>query len=266
MLHSTFVRRMFSLIVLLVLAGADAAAQAGEPFFYYPAYGANRGRIRYVDGVLRDKQRIKWGNGVTDNGVLVMRDIATAAQQILPAVLNNAAAPAAEEEKHARAAHSLAIAQDEQLQARAEEILEANQKLLDRLGGSPGVIDPPVSPPATPTGKLQVLLLHESENLAEYTPEQLAVINSNKIRMYLNTHCDKVGDDPQWRRLDNDVPKDQLRDENLEIWWERIKETKANSDEKMWLVIYKDGVKVHDQEVTSGEEETLQLLRSFGGN
>jgi hypothetical protein len=263
MLHSAFVRRTFSLIVLFVLMGAEAVAEAEQPFFYYPAYGSSRGRIRYVDGVLRDKQRIKWGNGVTDNGVLVMRDIATAAGQILPAVLNNAPAPPAEEENHARAAHSLALAQDEQLQARAEEFLEANRKLLGKLGGSPGVSDPPV---AQPTGKLQVLLLHESENLAEYTPEQLAVINSNKIRMYLNTHCDKVDGDSQWRRLDNDIPKDQLRDENLETWWERIKETKAKSGEKPWLVIYKDGVKVHDQELTSGEEETLQLLRSFGGN
>jgi hypothetical protein len=263
MLHSAFVRRTFSLIVLFVLTGAESA-EAQEPFFYYPAYGSNRGRIRYVDGVLRDKQRIKWGNGVTDNGVLMMRDIATAAQQILPAVLNNAPAPTIAEENHARAAHSLARAQDEQLQARAEEILEANRKLLEKLGGSPGPAVPPVTP--TTTGKLQVLFLHESEDLAEYTPEQVAVINSNKIRMYLNTHCDKINGDPQWRRLDNDVPKNQLRDENVETWWERIEETKAKSGEKLWLVIYKDGIKVHDQEVTSDEEETLELLQSFGGN
>lgn len=261
MLHSLPIRRAFALFALIAMIGTDAAAQAQQPFFYYPAYGSNRGRIRYVDGVLRDKQRIKWGNGVTDNGVLVMRDIATAAGQILPAVLNNAAAPAAEEESHARAAHSLAQqTQDEQLQAKAEETLEANRTLLERLGG---VKEPPE---LQPTGKLQVLLLHESENLAEYTPEQLAVINSNKIRMYLNTHCDKINDDPQWRRLDNDIPKDQLRDENVETWWKRIEETKGKSGEKPWLVIYKGGVKVHDQEVTSGEEETLQLLRSFGGN
>lgn len=261
MLHSHLIRRALALLALFAVIGADAAAQAEQPFFYYPAYGSSRGRIRYVDGVLRDKQRIRWGNGVTDNGVLVMRDIAAAAGEILPVVLRSAPADVEESKVHA-AQFQAQRAQDEALQTKAEEILDANQKLLERLSKSPGTSEHP----ETPTGKLQVLFLHESADLAEYTPQQVAVINSNKIRMYLNTHCDKINDDPQWRRLDNDIPKDQLRDENIETWWQRVEQTKVKSGEKLWLVIYKDGAKVHDQELTAGEDETLQLLRSFGGN
>jgi len=261
MVHSQLIRRALGLLALVAVIGADAVALAEQPSFYYPAYGSSRGRIRYVDGVFRNKQRIHWGNGVTDNGVLVMRDIATAATEILPAVLRNS--PAEEDKAHAARFQALQ-AEDEALQAKAESILDANQKLLERLGRSPSTGEPTET--GTATGKLQVLILHESGDLAEYTPSQVAVLNSNKIRMYLNTHCDKVHDDPQWRRLDNDVPKDQLRDENVETWWQRIEETKAKSGEKLWLVIYKGAAKVHDQELTAGEDETLELLRSFGGN
>ncbi|MCE9527458.1 MAG: hypothetical protein K8R36_15555 [Planctomycetales bacterium] len=136
MLHSSLLRRAIPVVALLLMVGADVVAQAEQPFFYYPAYGSSRGKIRYVDGVFRNKQKIHWGNGVTNNGVMVMHDAFAAAAQIIPAVITHKDAEQSDAEKRAatRDAES-AAAGDREEQAKADSILKRNQELLERLGG-----------------------------------------------------------------------------------------------------------------------------------
>src|SRR3954451_17556324 len=88
-----------NLFMTLALAGAvlnllpHPAAKAESPFFCYPAYGAQRGKIRNVNGVFRSKQTVHWGGGLTANGVAFFHDAFGAASTILPAVLKEAQPP-----------------------------------------------------------------------------------------------------------------------------------------------------------------------------
>jgi hypothetical protein len=144
MLHSSFLRRAIPVVALLFMVGTDVVAQAEQPFFYYPAYGSSRGKIHYVEGVFRNKQKIHWSNGVTNNGVMVMHDAFAAATQIVPAVLSHRDAEPSDAEKRAATRDAeAAAAGDRDKQADADAILKRNQDLLTRLGG--GTIDPPAN-------------------------------------------------------------------------------------------------------------------------
>lgn len=135
MLSSHCLRLVVALAAALAVLAADTAVLAEQPFFYYPAYGSSRGKIRYVDGVFRNKQRIRWGNGVTDNGVQVMQDFFAAAGQILPVVLQREAqAPGEQEDIVPREVFEDARRTDEDLQSKAAAILNENRQLAQRLG------------------------------------------------------------------------------------------------------------------------------------
>ncbi|MCU0880071.1 MAG: hypothetical protein MUF06_20055 [Pirellulaceae bacterium] len=64
-------------------------ASAENPFYYYPAYGAHRGKIVYRDGPFVNRQKIRWGNGLTAYGADVFNNAFGAATQILPLVLKD---------------------------------------------------------------------------------------------------------------------------------------------------------------------------------
>lgn len=65
------------------LGGMATPAQAGQPFFYYPAYGAHRGKIVNRDGLLVNRQKVRWGGGITSNGAAVFHDLFAAAVPIV---------------------------------------------------------------------------------------------------------------------------------------------------------------------------------------
>jgi hypothetical protein len=267
MLHSKLVRRVFALLALLLTLGADAAAQAEQPFFYYPAYGANRGRIRYVDGVFRNKQRIHWGNGVTDNGVLVMRDLAAAAQEIVPAILPRGAE--SPEEGRGGLPEMIDGKTDAQWKSEADAIRQANQELLAKLsGGKPDAVDTSPVAPGAPAMGMRVLVIYEVKDRLVFTDEQKSVLNSTKIKEYLNTHCAKGKDgSPEWHMWDNDYPQEKILSltNNDAAWWVKYDDARKAHGERAALIIYKDAEKVVDQELTDGEEETLELLKAHGG-
>lgn len=275
MLQSPLFRRAIALFALLFMVGADVAAHAEKPFIPYPAYGSSRGRIRYVDGVLRNKQRIHWGNGITDNGVLVMRDLAAAAGQILPVVLpRGAAGPEEEGQKPRGMPEAIDGKTDFQWQSEADGIRQANQGLLATLkAGRP--IEIGKKPPGSDgtvvvdgSKGMRVLIIYEVKDRLILTDEQRAVLNSTKIKEYLNTHCAKNSNgDAEWRMWDNDYEKDKVLSltNNDATWWERYEAARKAYGERPALIVYKDEKKVIDQELTDGENETLELLQQVGG-
>jgi hypothetical protein len=78
---------LFCLALGAALGGAAAPARAGQPFFYYPAYGSPRGKIVYRDGLLVNRQKVRWGGGITTNGAAVFHDLFAAAVPIVNDVL-----------------------------------------------------------------------------------------------------------------------------------------------------------------------------------
>jgi hypothetical protein len=77
----------FSLIAIILPPWAAGADSNG--FYYYPAYGAQRGKIVYRDGPLVNRQKIRWGNGLTEYGAGVLNNAIGAAIQIVPAVVKD---------------------------------------------------------------------------------------------------------------------------------------------------------------------------------
>ena len=270
MLNSPLIRRAIALLALIFMIGADVAARAEKPFMYYPAYGSSRGHIRYVDGLLRNKQKIHWGNGVTDNGVLVMRDLAAAAQVIVPKVVHGAEAPA-EDAAKAHAANIADAANDLDLQNKANALLSRNELLLARVNKLPGktpAVVTPETPTTTPTSVgLEVVFLYESEKLVNYSAEVAGVFVSAPIKRYLRSHCRKINENVAGFFYDNDVTPERVLADTDEAFLKIVEEARLKSapEEKAWMVVYKDGKKVVDEEVTKGAAEVLKQLTDIGG-
>jgi len=74
------------LLSCLSVTGITALPSSGiadQPFNYYPAYGAHRGRIVYHQGPFGgSRQKIRWGGGLTDNGAAVLTGAVGAAATI----------------------------------------------------------------------------------------------------------------------------------------------------------------------------------------
>jgi DNA repair exonuclease SbcCD ATPase subunit len=119
-------------MLAFVVAGASyvaAPAAADEPFFYYPAYGSLRGRIRYVDGIFRDKQRIRWGGGITPQGAALLMHVADVAGDVAGDVLGSRAAQEARAAEERRAGELKA--EGDQLN---EQLWQLRRELLDERG------------------------------------------------------------------------------------------------------------------------------------
>lgn len=273
MLQSSLFRRAIALFALLFMVGVDVAARAEKPFIPYPAYGSSRGRIRYVDGVLRNKQRIHWGNGITDNGVLVMRDLAAAAGQILPVVLpRGAAGPEEEGQKPRGMPEAIDGKTDFQWQSDADGIRQANQDLLAKLTGkSPDKVEiNPADPEKPVVGSnkgLRVLIIYEFKDKAEgrYSPEHIKVLDSSLVEQFLDANCAKDKDGtPEWREWDDDFTAEQIRDKGDEAWVSLFEDAIKDSGEKRpWLEIYR-GDKKEGMELPMTVEETIQVLKGVG--
>jgi hypothetical protein len=82
-MHSPRKTRLLSCLFVLGLAVQPLSAIAQQPFNYYPAYGAHRGRMVYHQGPFGGtRQKIHWGGGITDNGAAVLTSAIGAAATI----------------------------------------------------------------------------------------------------------------------------------------------------------------------------------------
>jgi hypothetical protein len=174
---------LFLAVACQVIATATPA-WAEQPFFYYPAYGAQRGKIVYRDGPFVNRQKIRWGNGLTEYGAGVINNAIGAAVQILPAVIKEDPA-AAEDAARSQAEFSRSMADEQVRMQQAQQLYSKTGALYTAfgltptpaagggsagsfsdwdnsgLGGSPtqpvtpGTPPPPTPDPATAPGNLQ---------------------------------------------------------------------------------------------------------------
>jgi hypothetical protein len=121
-------------VAAAVLSLAEPPRASGQnPFYYYPAYGAHRGKIVYRDGPLVNKQKIRWGNGLTPYGADVLNNAIGAAVQILPAILRED--PAAEEDRaRSQAEFSRSMADEELRLQQAQQLNARTQSLAVSFG------------------------------------------------------------------------------------------------------------------------------------
>lgn len=137
----------FVLVLLGALVFLEASvAFADGPFFAYPPYGSHRGRIVTRNGLLVDKQRIRWGNGVTNNGVAVFHDAFAAAVPIVQA-LAPLTRDAEIEETRSRQERDVqrraAEEEDGDWQRKANSLFARNQALLAEFTGTGPVVPTP---------------------------------------------------------------------------------------------------------------------------
>jgi hypothetical protein len=126
----------------------------------------------------------------------------------------------------------------------------------------PGVIPGPgPGIPARPTtiGNLRVLILYESS--ANMTAAQLTVINSTKVRTYLNTHCLADGSYPAWRSWDQNV--DAARD--TADWQAALKVGLTDAKTLPKFLIYAGTTLVDSIPLPATEDAALAALQVSGG-
>jgi hypothetical protein len=136
-------------LVLGSCAICPSALLAQQPY-YYPAYGAHRGRISYHRGPFGGThQKIRWGGGITESGAAVLLGAIDAAGPILSSVLGGRSL---EEDAGQRALKDAeqqrALADDQRLQTEASDLLARTRQLRDSFTGAAPLI--PDQTPATP--------------------------------------------------------------------------------------------------------------------
>jgi len=127
---------------------------------------------------------------------------------------------------------------------------------------TPGVLPGPGPVPApkpSTIGNLRVLMLYESS--ANQSAAQLAVLNSTKVRTYLNTHCLADGGYPAWRSWDKDV--DASKD--TAGWQTALTAAKADPKPIPKFLIFAGTSLVDSVPLPATEADALTLLQTYGG-
>src|SRR5262245_31019455 len=122
-----------SSMIGLAVATAVVSASAAQPFYYYPAYGAQRGRIVYRQGPFGGtRQKIHWGGGLTDNGTSVLLSAIGAAETVFGPGDSSA-------NKEAQAARDAefkrSIDEDRRLLAEAKALRARTEALRNQFAG-----------------------------------------------------------------------------------------------------------------------------------
>lgn len=122
-------------------------------------------------------------------------------------------------------------------------------------------IDPQATPevdPVVPRQGLVVLIVEEADDRAKLTKEQLAILNGDEVRAYLNSHCAKDADgNPLWRIVDDDAPMDHEP--------KAIREAFAKPREGVpWLGI-SNGRRGVECALPANIGGTMKLLKKYGG-
>lgn len=124
--------------------------------------------------------------------------------------------------------------------------------------------NPPQPIPSTPT-KLSVLFIDEhSDYGTDQYKSYLGVVNSTKIRAYLNSHCNtevinNATPIPTWRKWDQNTDIS-----NESAMWKKLFAVQHTS--LPWLVIAdSSGNTFYSGTVPATENDTLALLQKYGG-
>jgi len=129
------------------------------------------------------------------------------------------------------------------------------------VGESPAPPGPtPPGPTPLPGDGLRVLIVYETAELSRYPKEQLSVLYGSAVRGYLDTHCVRGpdGKTPEWRCWDANVPTGA----EAKVWQEAMARKR---DRLPWLVV-SNGTARFEGPLPATVEETLKLLKQYGGN
>lgn len=122
----------------------------------------------------------------------------------------------------------------------------------------PGPVPPNPVPPVPPvvTG-LRALIVWESS--ANHTKEQLNILNSTKVRDYLNKKC-KDGKQG-WRMYDKDVKVSDKESEVFKALWNDVKDKIST----LPCIVLVSDQKAEINQLPPTENDTLALLEKWGG-
>ena len=127
------------------------------------------------------------------------------------------------------------------------------------VGESPAPPTPP-GPPPIPSDGLRVLIVYETAELSRLPAGQSAILYGGDVRGYLDAHCPKGpdGKTPEWRIWDQNVPTGA----EAKFWQEAMARKR---DKLPWLVVT-NGRATFEGPLPATVEETLKLLKQYGGN
>lgn len=123
---------------------------------------------------------------------------------------------------------------------------------------------PPVVDPAT-VGPFRALIVRDTNSDGDLTQAQRNAVQSAAVVAYLTAKCVKESDGtPSWRSWDDSFDDDQITDGDwLPLYRQALSERKSST--KPWLCIWRDGKLIHSAELPGTEDDTLTLLKKFGG-
>lgn len=124
--------------------------------------------------------------------------------------------------------------------------------------GEPGP-DPDPDPNPIPVQGLHVLVVYESEDLDDMPHGQASVFTSKPVRDYLDSHCVKVGTDPQWHFLDKDADTKDLAED-----WQAVFK-RAEGKELPWIIVASEKANFEGK-LPENAEKVLELLKKYGGD
>lgn len=128
-------------------------------------------------------------------------------------------------------------------------------------GPAPNPPDPNPKPDPSPTpapGGISVLILEDTAAQPKLDKGQIAVLESNQVRSYLDAHCRKVNNQPQWKILDASVDVSNASD----FWKAAVKQP---HDSLPWIFIT-TGSKGYSGPLPKSEADALTLLKKWGGD
>lgn len=141
-----------------------------------------------------------------------------------------------------------------------------------KSGTDPPIPDPKPDPDPKPIpipGKLTAVFLKDEERLAQAPSAQVVVLTSDKIRKYLKTHCatGTNGTLPEYRVLNNNPDSDISQESpNMQKAYKTALQEMSAAPTKpiIWLAV-SNGVTGYSGPLPSNEDETLLLLKKYGG-
>lgn len=124
-------------------------------------------------------------------------------------------------------------------------------------GPDPTPPGPTPGPTPIPLQGLRVLVVYESADMTKMPAAQLTALRAQEVRDYLNSHCAKAGNQPEWRMYDKDA--DTTHDSD--VWKEAMKRPRQSLP---WILI-SDGTKGFEGPLPANKDDLLKLLKQYGG-
>lgn len=120
--------------------------------------------------------------------------------------------------------------------------------------------DPPGPTPPIPAGGMRVLILEETADRSKLPPAQLSVLFDKRVRDYLDskTPLGSDGKTHEWGIYDQHTDLS-----GVGAMWEELRKRPHAS--LPWIIVTSEGKVVHEGALPANTDETLALLKRFGG-